>query len=496
MTNKLFSFLVSLIQQVKSTEAKIALAKYCGTLASKNYCGTFRDRNIDAFFKSYARKNNKEFPSLKALDTNQIVHVFTTTYITGGHTRFLENLVQLDDCYVHHLLITDQGGIPARQSLFDIIQSKGGEVHLLPKNTLNEQISAFQAFISEKASKIMLHIHPHDILPSIALHNKPDEIEVLFFNHADHLFSYGCDVSTAIINIREEAQRISVHERYMQHSCILPLPIIKKEASTFNLSNIREKYGVKENDIIGLSIGNTAKFYKNKQHHFFKTIYTALEQNPRLKIFVVGVSQADFCPELDVREHQRLEFLGAQKDPSELQRIADIAIDPMPFGSYTALLETCYYGAYPLVCYNTIPLFNLYTDEAFNGKISLDLTEESYLQHLHQFCEGKLEFSKIDIADAVKETHAGSMWVKQLHHILKEKATGTTNNTPLPSDLSRFYELNQPAKNIQYSALVFFYEHIHLFTRKEVMKIILHLTMNRYSRRETLGILKKSIQSK
>jgi hypothetical protein len=496
MTNKLFSFLVSLIQQVKSTEAKIALAKYCGTLASKNYCGTFRDRNIDAFFKSYALKNNKVFPPLKAHDTNQIVHVFTTTYITGGHTRFLENLVQLDDCYLHHLLITDQGEIPVRQSLFDFIQSKGGDVHLLQKNTLNEQILAFQAFISEKASKIILHIHPHDILPSIALQNKPDELEVLFFNHADHLYSYGCDVSTTIINIREEAQRISVHERKMQHSCILPLPILKKEASTFNLSDIREKYGVKENEIIGLSIGNPAKFHKNKQHHFFKTIYTALEQNPRLKIFVVGVGHADFCPELDVREHQRLEFLGTQKDPSELQRIADIAIDPMPFGSYTALLETCYYGAYPLVCYNTIPLFNLYADVAFNGNITLDLTEESYLQHLHQFCEGELQFSKNNIAAAVKETHTGSMWVKQLHHILSGKAIEMNNNAPLPSDSSRFYELNQPIKTIQYSALVFFYENIHLFTRKEVMKIILHLTMNRYSRRETLGIIKKSIQGK
>jgi hypothetical protein len=397
---------------------------------------------------------------------------------------------------MHHLLITNQGEIPARQSLFDISLSKGGEIHLLQKNTLNEQIADFQVFISEKASKIILHIHPNDILPSIALQNIPDGFEVLFFNHADHLFSFGCDVSTAIINIREEAQRISVHERYMAQSCILPLPIVKKEASTFDLADIREKYGVKENDIIGLSIGSTTKFYKNKQHHFFKTIYTALEQNPRLKIFVVGVCMADFCPELDVREHERLVFLGIQKDPSELQRIADIAIDPMPIGSYTALLETCYYGAYPLVCYNAIQLFDLYTDAAFSGKITLDLTEESYLQHLHQFCEGKLEFSKNDIADAVKETHTGFMWVEQLHHILSGRAIETTNNTPLPSDLSRFYDLNQPVKTIQYSALVFFNEHIHLFTRKEVLKIILHLTMNRYSTRETLSILKKSIQRK
>jgi hypothetical protein len=491
MTNKLFSFLVSLIQQVKSTEAKIALAKYCGTLASKNYCGTFRDRNIDTFFKSYARKNNKVFPPLKARNTNQIVHVFTTTYITGGHTRFLENLVQLDDCYVHHLLITNQGEIPVRQSLFDIIHSKGGEVHLLQKNTLDQQIVDFQAFISEKASKIILHVHPNDILPSIALQNIPDEIEVLFFNHADHLFSFGCDVSTAIINIRDEAQRISIHERCMKKSFILPLPILKAEPDHADLTAIREKYGVEENDVIGLSIGNPAKFHKNKQHHFFKTIYTALEQNPRLKIFVVGVSQADFCPELDVIEHQRLEFLGTQKDPSELQRIADISIDPMPLGSYTALLETCYYGAYPMVCYGTIPLFDLYKDEAFKGQFTIDLNEKEYLEHLKKFCEGKVNFSKEEIAKAIKTNHSGKEWLQRFYSIMDNVNSSECLIPAGKEELERFYELNQPWKQVQYATLSFFYEHIHLFSMKEVLKIVQHLISNRYSLKEILGIVKK-----
>lgn len=496
MTRKLFGFLVKLFQQVHSSEAKIALAVYCGNLASKNYCGTFRESTFDAFFKAYASKNNNEFPALKVSGSNQVVHVLTTIYTTGGHTRFVENLVQLDDHFQHHLLISDQGETPIRQSLIDLIKLKGGKVLFLQKGNINEQTKELQQFLSENAAKIMLHIHPHDILPSIALQNKPKNLEVYFFNHADHLFSYGCDVADTIINIREEAHRISIHERNMTQSCILPLPIIKKDAAEFNIEQIREKYGVRENEIIGVSIGNTVKFYRNNKHHFFKTIFTALQQNPLLRLFVVGISPSDFCNELDVTEHERLHFLGLQKDPSELQRIADIAFDPMPIGSYTALLETCFYGAYPLVCYDTIYLFDLYTDAAFIGKINLDSSEQDYLNHLKRICDGNVELSKNEITQSIKETHTGNDWLNQLHLILNGKALIPKSETPLPTEISRFYELNLPDKKNQYSTLSFFYENIHLFTRKEVLKIVLHLISNRYSVKETLGIIKKHMVNK
>jgi hypothetical protein len=496
MTAKLFTFLVSLIQQVKSTKAKIALANYCGMLASKNYCGTFREKKIEGFFKSYSNSLKLDEPKLGAIQTNNIVHIFTTTYITGGHTRFLENLVKLDDNYIHHLIVTDQGDVEPRQSLLDLIQSKGGHMHFLERTSLEEQINSFRCFVFENAAKVMMHIHPHDFLPSIAFQDKPKELEVFFFNHADHLFSYGCDVSDTIINIREEANRISVHERFMKRSSILPLPIIKNDNQPSDLISIREKYGVKENDIIGLAIGNPEKFYKNKKHHFFRTISKALAQNPNLIVFIVGVSKMDFCPELDAIEHDRLHFMGIQKDPSDLQRIADIAIDPMPIGSYTALLETCYYGAYPLVCYDTIFLFDLYTDASFGGKINLDLTEESYLEHLHSICVGNVNIKKTEVSKGVKETHTGSSWVKRFYQIIEGEAINLKETTPLPKDLHRFYELNQPETKVRYSALAFFYANIHLFKKREVFKIILHLIVNRYSLRESFGILKKSIQGK
>lgn len=491
MTARLFGFLTKLLQQVQSTDAKVALATYCGILASKNYCGTFRSTTIEQFFESYSQEFTTEIPTLNALGTKQIVHIFTTTYTTGGHTRFLENLVHLDNNYTHHLLITNQGETPPRTTLYETITAKGGKIHLIQSNSLKDQVKEFNDFIRENASQIILHIHQYDGLPSIALNAFKGQIDIHFFNHADHSFSYGCDVSNSIINIREEAQRISQHERKQLNSYILPLPILKDDSIVQNRAHIREKYGILETDIVGVSIGNPFKFYKTEKHYFFQTIVKALEQNLRLKVFIVGVEQADFCEELGVHKHARLTFLGMVPDPSELQVLADIAFDPMPLGSYTALLETCYYGAYPMVCYGTIPLFDLYKDEAFKGQFTIDLDEKEYLEHLKKFCEGKVNFSKEEIAKAIKTNHSGKEWLQRFYSIMDNVNSSECLIPAEKEELERFYELNQPWKQVQYATLSFFYENIHLFSRKEVLKIVLHLISNRYSVKEILGIVKK-----
>lgn len=496
MTDRLFDFLVKLLRHVQSVDAKMALARYCGILASKNYCGTFRETTIEQFFETYAHQVTSVTPTLKALRTKQIVHVFTTTYTTGGHTRFLENLVQLDDQYTHHLLITNQGETPPRNTLFESIKAKKGKIHFIKSTNLRDQVNEFQDFISENASSVFLHIHQYDCLPSIALSAFKDQIDIHFFNHADHCFSFGCDVSYSIINIREEAERISQHQRNILNSHILPLPILKDDSIGQRYEQIREKYGISKSDLVGVSIGNPNKFYKNEKHHFFQTIVKALDQNLQLKVFIVGVEQADFCAALGAIEHERLYFLGIIPDPSELQLIADLAIDPMPLGSYTALLETCYYGAYPLVCYGTIPLFDLYNDESFKNRMSIDLNEKAYLEHLKNFCDGKIEFSKEEISKAIKTHHSGKEWLQRFYSIVEKENSSVLLTPYTENELERFRELNQPWKEVQYSTLSFFYENIHLFTRKEVLKIVLHLISNRYSVKETLGIVKKHMVRK
>ncbi|MES2799095.1 MAG: hypothetical protein V4638_03700 [Bacteroidota bacterium] len=496
MPKKLFAFLVRLLQQSKSSDAQLALAKYAGILASKNYCGTFRDATIESFLEEYGKQQSSITPELKAKESNQIVHVFTTIYTTGGHTRFLENLVRLDTTYVHHLLITEQGSTSPRTQLLDLIQSKGGKVLVLQPETLPEKLIDFQTFVDDNAAKVILHIHPHDCLPSVALQAYKNLLDIHFFNHADHGFSFGCDVSNSIINIRREAQKISMHERKQANSSILPLPIFKEVKSDLEFLTTKLKYGINETDIVAVTIGNPNKFYTTEKHHFFQTMVKGLEENPRLKLFVVGVEPKDFSPAMDAILHPRIVYLGIIEDPSDIQSIADIAIDPMPMGSYTALLETCFYGASPLVCYGTIPLFDLYKDAAFGGKLKLAANETEYLKQLKNRCDHASPASKQEISDAINEKHAGQTWLAQFHSIMNQKQNVPALERVKPNELERFSELNQAVKVIKYSTLSFFYDNIQLFSRKEVLKISLHLILNRYSIKEILGIVKKSIQVK
>jgi hypothetical protein len=487
----IYTFLLKLFSQVKSVDSKFKLARFIGETASKNYVGVFREPLIEDFLKDYSYKLLT--PSEKTDPKNskdQIVHIFTTTYQTGGHTRFVENLIQLDTKRTHHLLVTEQGSVPPRVALTDLINKNKGNILFLEESNLESKAKQFQRFILENAGRVMLHIHPYDLLPSLAIHAIKDKIEVSFFNHSDHCFSYGIDVADKVLNIRDEAHNITVHNRSHSNSFNLPLPIIKKEINETEKQGIRLKYGIEFETKVALSIGSAYKFQRKDNHYFFRTIYQAVEQHKDLKVLIIGLAESDLTKFiLEYIPHERIQLLGIIEDPSELQAIADIVIDPMPFGSYTALLETSFYGAYPLVCYDTIPLFDLYRDPAFHGLIQMDINESDYLKHLGKILNGEVELTREQIKNNIAEYHCGKDWLSQYEKIMNGDLFVPSNEKPTEPDRLSF--MNEDLDQVKQKLLSFFYENIRLFNKKEVAKIVLYLVSNKYKSREILGILKK-----
>ena len=60
-----------------------------------------------------------------------MIHIITKTFEIGGHSRYLENLLQLDDIHTHHLIISDQGKTKPRENIYTLIkQQKGTITHL------------------------------------------------------------------------------------------------------------------------------------------------------------------------------------------------------------------------------------------------------------------------------------------------------------------------------------------------------------------------------
>lgn len=487
----IYTFLLNLFSKTNSEELKLKLARFIGEIVSKNYIGIFREPAIEQFFSDYTVKNLNTVASGNS-NANDLIHVFTTTYQTGGHTRFVENLIQLDQNRTHHLIITEQGEIPSRDSLLQLVRQNKGEVLFLENGNIKSRCQQFQEFILKTGGKVMLHIHPYDILPSIALNGIKEDLEILFFNHSDHCFSYGFDVAHKVINIRDEAHYLTIHKRNHSNSFILPLPILKKGISENEINSLRLKYGIDANTKLALSIGSAYKFQRKDRHYFFRSMYHAVEANPNLKIFIVGLDKSDIEKfDLAYIPHERIQLLGVIEDPTELQAIADIAIDPMPFGSYTALLETSFYGAYPLVCYDTIPLFDLYHDPAFFNLIQLDKNESDYLLHLNRILNDQVELSREQIKSNIAKYHCGKEWIDNYENILSQNKS--SSNSEFPTDPDRLSFMNEDLEKVRYRLNSFLFENVLLFNKKEVLKITLYLLSNKYKLRETLGILKKYI---
>jgi hypothetical protein len=477
--------------QSKSDEEKLAIAAFWASFASQNFTGFWREPELEKFFSSFARKHFSRFATAESTKSEHVlVHVVTRTYQTGGHSRFLENLIRLDKGRIHHLIVLDQGSIEPRAILEELIEQQRGELTYLNSGSIIQRGEELLELITHHGGTVMLHQHPDDILPSLTLPVLHESFRILFFNHADHCFSLGIETAHEVINIRQEAHNITVYGREKPESYLLPIPILKPPFDASLMPEIRRKWKIDPGQKIGLCIGNPKKFIPSGKHHFFRTMQKALAQNPELVILVVGVTPESATHfELGDFAHERLFLLGPINDPTELQQIADIAIDPMPMGSYTALLETCSFSAIPLVCYDTVPLFDLYNDPSFSGLFTSTNTEDDYLQELKKFVRHSDAPMREQIRIRIEKEHGHDTWTNTWLQIIQK--TAAIPPSTAPNKMNALVGLAQSEQEMKYSLLSWLYASCPQLRLPVVLSILFELCRKDFPKRELAGILKK-----
>lgn len=400
---------LQLFRGVKSDDARLSVAKAYGEFAMQNYTGHFREPEIETFLSNYHKNHYTNTIDPASFNENILIHIVTQTYSIGGHSRFLENLIQLDDKHQHHLIITDQGDIPHRESIYQLIEKQNGTLTELSGDE-NAKGQEMIDSLTKLGGKIMLHHHPSDVLPSIALPVINELYPIYYFNHADHCYAYGFELDPIVINIRDEAARITYHWRNCKKNTVLPLPILKPDIKE-SREEVFKKYNLDPDLKLGLCVGGMHKLKPKGEFNFFRTMYQALTENETLQVAVVGVREEKIDElELSHFKHKRFHFLGPIPDPSEIQAHTDIAIDPIPLGSYTADLETCYYGAFPLCSYNPVPLFDLTKDPSLMG-YSAPKSESEYLQMLKLALKEHTVEKKQNLIKAIQQFHCGNSWL-------------------------------------------------------------------------------------
>jgi len=157
------------------------------------------------------------------------LHVISEAYVVGGHTRLLEML--LDAQRRAGATVAVAVTRSAAPSFVSRAEAAGAVVHALT-GTPSMRAAGLVA-LGRAAQRIVLHIHPDDLGAALAARQLQGEgRQVLFVNHADHVFSYGVGGADLCLEVSGFGWRISEAKRPVRAQHFLGIPVTAVAADT------------------------------------------------------------------------------------------------------------------------------------------------------------------------------------------------------------------------------------------------------------------------
>jgi hypothetical protein len=283
--------------------------------------------------------------------TGHVVHVLSQAYAAGGHTRLVWRWIENDATRLNSVVLTGQQGVPVPQQLADAVAASGGHLMSLGETSSSLLVRAadLRRVAESGADTIVLHVHPYDVLPSIALINVP--ATVIFLNHADHVFSVGAEIADIVADIRPAGQQLSVAERNRTKSLSTILPIPLAAPSHTDKRVARESLGLAQDAVVALSIASGYKYGASAGNHFIDIHRDLVLANPALVLLVVGPESDGRWQEVSDETGGRFRAVGMVKGLDEYYGAADLYVDSIPFASLTSLLDAAVRGV-PVLALN------------------------------------------------------------------------------------------------------------------------------------------------
>lgn len=333
-------------------EIAVHWCRHGATIAWMSNPGFFYSHEMEQLLSDIGRSYLKPVgkPSYGKDAPKRFLHVLTTAFPTGGHTRavsrWIDTCAQHAPSEHHSVLISMQLMMPIPAWLSYSAERSGGEViSFLPHLSVLDKAAEMRSRSTE-FDAVILHIHPDDPLPNLAFYDQPRP--VIFFDHADHAFSLGTDVAMVIADIRPVGHDLSVRFRSpAARKVLLPLPLPDDRHPPLDKAEVRRKLGLPVNAPIALTIGDPFKFSSVLGYSFPAMVQSICEGNPRVLIIAIGISESEPFPELKRLTGGRFMPVGFVKDRDIVElyyRTADVYLDSFPCTSITAVLDAARHG--------------------------------------------------------------------------------------------------------------------------------------------------------
>ncbi len=330
-------------------------AEIAANYAMSKHPGLFASPRLESVLLTIGQQAIRPAYGLQRQDRSgqmprHILHVLTRAFGIGGDARMVWRWIQQDSGRQHSVALTRQGPVPVPPALRDAASAAGGRTYVL-----NQQMGSMITWastlrkIAASVDTVVLHIHPYDVVPFLALADKQYTPPVIYVDHADHAFWIGTSISDVVAGLRVSGATLARTRRGIapERSYILPtvLPPLRRALSRVQA---KRELGLDAGSVVLLSIARPHKYQPLGGLNFLAALLPVLEQHPRAMLLVIGPDQEGAWASASKQTQGRVRALGRREDTARFYQAADIYVDSFPIVSTTSLLEAGSYGM-PLV---------------------------------------------------------------------------------------------------------------------------------------------------
>lgn len=404
-------------------EGAIAIASAGARFGYSLPTGLFVSAELERMLLEIGRRHVTGGRSSRRADREHVLHVFTETYLIGGHTRLARRWIDLDPNRRHSVFVTaSTEGVPAW--LEEAVTSSGGTVHQQTRASRALHRAAALRQTAVDCDVVVLHHHPYDPIPLLAFADPTGRPPVIVMNHADHVNWLGVGVADVIAEFREAGREISIRRRGVarERTCILDLPL-PPELPTRDVVDARRRLGLDPDRPLLAAIASGYKFTPVLRPSFHDMVVSILQAVPDAQLVAVGPEMDEHFSRARELTGGRVFATGTHSEIDTLLQAADVYLNGWPLSSGTSLLEAGAMG---------LPLVSLVPDRASRSLLTLDIASldgamimcaspEEYVAGAVGLLRDPAERTRIGALtrDRVAHHHAGAGWQAALEVVME-----------------------------------------------------------------------------
>ena len=434
---QLFEKAVSRAQRALKNEklnSVIAWAQIGADFAWSRHPGFYTSLPLESLLIEVAHKLDKQPVNLtidsqtlnkhKNAGKTHFLHVMTEAYKFGGHSLVVAGWIRnTSDTAVHSIVTTAQHS-PLPDTLTSSVVATEGwcqSLAALSPNLLDRALLLRQ-FCRSWADVVVLHVHPFDALPIVALGTEEGP-PVILFNHADNAFWLGVSIADIVLDLHKLGQSLTLNRRGVKNSKILPIPLVKPN-HTPSYESARKKLGIKNDTTVLLTIGSEFKYAPFAGYDFVSTIVKILKKYPSAMLLAIGPRHEGRWAQASSLVDDRIKAMAVidWTDLHTFYACADIYVESFPMGSLTALLEAGARGV-PVIGLHLkeVPHFSGADDVAFENLNVHASSIEAFTSQLEHMIAEPSSYSQksMQTKKCIETTHFPPGWNDFLDEIMR-----------------------------------------------------------------------------